>query len=253
MNKIIVFFTLLLLSINVHATDTKIIVRAKSKDAKFIGSSLGGAYIIIRNKVNNSVLAEGKTEGTPGNTDLIMKTNRERYELYSDESSAKFLATIDINEPTFVRIEVVSPYNHRQSQVHAATELWLIPGKHILGDGIIVEIPGFIVDVLSPRTHNFIQLSSIKDKPFKIQANVVMMCGCIITKGGVWNSEEMEVAAIVKRNGTILKTVRMQLTTPNLFEGELSITEKGDYEFSVYAYSEKTGNTGVDKVNFVVY
>lgn len=134
----------------VSATETKLMVRAKARDAKFIGSSLGGAYGIIRNKLNQQILAEGKTIGSTGNTDLIMKDPKMRGSSITDAQTAGFLAQIDINEPTHVSIEVVSPYNHRQAQAKVSTELWLIPGRDILGDGIILEIPGFIIDILNP-------------------------------------------------------------------------------------------------------
>ena len=71
--------------------------------------------------------------------------------------------------------------------------------KDILGDGIILEIPGYIIDILKPRTHQYIPLKTIKDKPFQFQANIVMMCGCVIDKGGVWDSEEIDVKGILKR------------------------------------------------------
>lgn len=75
--------------------------------------------------------------------------------------------------------------------------------KDILGDGIILEIPGYIIDILKPRTHQYIPLKTIKDKPFQFQANIVMMCGCVIDKGGVWDSEEIEVKGILKKTGSI--------------------------------------------------
>lgn len=253
MRKIIISIALLLIGYISNAIETKIIVRVKAKDGKFIGSSLGGAYIIIRNKTNQQIIAEGKTAGTTGDSEIVLKKNRQRHDPYADDGAAKFLASVDINEPVFITIEVVTPYNHKQSQVHAVSEMWLIPGKHIIGDGVIVEVSGYIIDILSPRTHNYIPLNSINDKPFKVQANIVLMCGCIITKGGYWNGDEMEVIAIVKKDGVELKRVSMQIISANLFEGFLDIKEKGDYEFTVYAYSQKTGNTGVDKVNFVIY
>jgi hypothetical protein len=37
------------------------------------------------------------------------------------------------------------------------------------------------------------------------------------------------------------------------FEGEDMINASGNYELTLYAYHEKTGNTGVNKVNYVVY
>jgi len=252
--KVLMFVTAFLFScICVSATETKIVIRAKARDAKFIGSSLGGAYVIIRSKTNQQILAEGKTTGSTGNTDLIMKTPKTRESSIVDGQTAGFLATIDIDEPTFVSIEVISPLNSKQAQAKASTELWLIPGKDILGDGIILEIPGFIIDILKPRTHQYLSLNSIKDKPFQFQANVVMMCGCVIDKGGVWNSDEIEVKGMLKKDGKYLKDVKMSFISTNLFEGDTQINVGGNYELTLYAYNKKTGNTGVDKVNYVIY
>lgn len=253
MKNHILLIAIILSSLTSFAQETKIVVRAKAKDAKFIGSSLGGAYIIIRNKANNKILAEGKTSGSTGNTDLIMKVPKERDSSITDDQTAKFLASIDIDEPTFISIEAISPFTNKQAQVRVSTELWLIPGKDILGDGIILEIPGFIIDVLAPRTHRYISLSSIKSKPLKVQANIVMMCGCTINKDGIWDSDKIEVKGILKKNGEHLKGIEMFLTETNLFEGNLLLDSAGNYELIVYAYNSKSGNTGVDKVNFVIY
>lgn len=239
--------------VTLFATDTQIIVRAKAKDAKFVGSSLGGAYVIIKNKLTGEILAQGKTEGSTGNTDLIMKQAKERYTQLADDNTAKFMATIDIDDPTFITVEVSSPLNDKQAQVQASTELWLIPGKHILGDGVVVEIPGFIVDILAPRTHQYISLEEVKGKPFSVQANIVMMCGCTISKNGLWDSEKMEVAGLVKLDGKSYTEVPLENVGTNLFEGSLEIEKAGQYEVTIYAFDERTGNTGVDKVNFVIY
>ncbi|MDE5436513.1 hypothetical protein KRE40_06450 [Elizabethkingia meningoseptica] len=237
----------------VFAIPTKIMIRAKARDAKFIGSSLGGAYVIVRNKVNQQILAEGKTTGGTGNTDLIMKTSKTRGTSIVDDQTAGFIANMDIYEPTFVSIEVISPFNNKQAQAKVSTELWVIPGKDIVGDGIIMEIPGYIIDILKPRTHQYLSLSTIKDKPFQFQANIVMMCGCVIEKGGVWNSDEIEVKGILKKDGKYYKDIKMSWVSTNMFEGEETINSPGNYELTLYAYHEKTGNTGVDKVNYVIY
>ena len=79
MNKIILLlFAGLFACAAAQATPTKVIVRVKAKDAKFIGNSVGGAYIIIRSKTTNEILVQGKTEGGTGNTRLIMNTPKER-------------------------------------------------------------------------------------------------------------------------------------------------------------------------------
>ncbi len=251
MKKFILLTLFLALSVNVSATETKLMVRAKAKDAKFIGSSIGGAYVIVRNAVNNEILAEGITTGSTGNTDLIMKTPMDRNTQLTDDKTAGFLAVVDIDEPTFVRVEVISPYNKKNAQVHASTELWLIPGKDILGDGVVVEIPGFVIDILTPNTHQYISKQSIGDG-LDIRANMVMMCGCPIEKGGIWDSTPMEVVAILKKDGTTVARIPLDNPSRNIFDGRMQVTETGYYEVTVYAYDSTTGNTGVDKVNYVV-
>jgi hypothetical protein len=253
MNKTLAALLIALTFWQAGATETEVIVRAKAKDAKFIGDSIGGAYVIIRDTANRNILAEGKTSGSTGNTDLIMNAPIQRGRAIADDSTAHYRASVDINEPVFVDIEVLSPFNHRQAQVRASTQIWLIPGRHILGEGIVLEIPGFIIDVLEPRTHRYLDLASLADKPLRLQANIVMMCGCTIDKGGVWDSEQIIVRGVLKRNGQPFSDVEMTLVETNLFEGDAAIRTAGNYELTISAYNPTSGNTGVDKVNFVVY
>ena len=252
MKKSILLLALFLLSINAFATETKLMVRAKAKDAKFVGSSIGGAHIIVRNTLNGEILAEGNTTGSTGNTNLIMKSAHERYTQLSDENTAGFLAVVDIEEPTLVRVEVLSPVHKKNARIQASTELWLIPGKDILGDGIILEIPGFVVDILKPNTHQYIALESIPQSGLPIEAHIVMMCGCPIEAEGIWDSNLMEVKAIVKKEGEIIGEVQLTNPTQNTFKGAMTVSEAGYYQITVYAYNPQTGNTGVDMVNYVI-
>ena len=248
----LLFIGLLFLSSSLLATNTKLIVRAKAKDAKFIGSSIGGAYVIVKNSLTHEILSQGVISGSTGNTKLIMKEPHLRGQSIADEGTAHFLAEIDIDEPTFVTIEVKSPLNQKQATAIVSTQLWLIPGKHILGEGIVLELPGFIIDVLAPRTHQFISLKSLNNNILKIQANMVMMCGCTISNDGLWDAKKIETIAILKKSGKTIIEIPLKSTAPNLFEGEVKIDQTGAYELIIYGYQQDTGNTGVDKVNFVI-
>lgn len=164
----------LLSTILLHATPTTVVVRALARDAKFIGSSIGGAQVIIRNVANGEILAEGKTSGSTGNTKALMSQAHTRYGSLADARSAKFETVIDIDEPTLINIEVSAPLAQRQAMVTATKQLWLIPGKDILGDGIIMEMHGFALDVLKPRTHEMLQLTG-KALSIPIEVNLVML------------------------------------------------------------------------------
>jgi hypothetical protein len=80
-----------------------------------------------------------------------------------------------------------------------------------------------------------------------------MMCGCTIDKGGIWDSDEIEVKGMLKKDGAFFKEINMSLTSVNLFDGNVMIQSPGQYELIVYAFNAKSGNTGVDKVNYVIY
>ena len=61
-----------------QAEPTEIVVRVLSRDAKFIGSSMGGAQVTLRDVKSGDVLAEGQTSGGTGDTGLLMKANQTR-------------------------------------------------------------------------------------------------------------------------------------------------------------------------------
>ncbi|MCM4159648.1 hypothetical protein FHG64_16655 [Antarcticibacterium flavum] len=230
------------------AQETTVMVRVHSKDAKFIGSSIGGAKVLVRNEATGELLAEGITRGSTGDTEKIMQEPRKRGERLSTGETAGFLARLDITEPVFVTIEAIAPVNKRQAAVRSSTQLWVIPGKNIEGDGVVLEVPGFVIDILSPQTHERIA----QGEDINIRANVVMMCGCPVTPGGIWNADDYEVTAIIKQEGGEPREVRLEpIQKPSTFEEKISL-EPGNYEITVYAFDPQTGNTGLDRTNIIV-
>lgn len=227
---------------------TTVVVRAKAKDAKFIGTSMDGALITIKEAGTNKILAEGKTEGGTGNTDKLVRQPHERYKPLSTPDAAKFETTLQLARPTFVTVTATAPMSQKQAQVTSSTQLWLIPGKDIAGDGIILEIPGFAVDILQPQVHEF-----DKRKSITITANTVMMCGCPISPGGLWDSNKMEFTAIIHKGDTVVaqKTMKYAGKT-STFQTDFMPESSGTYQITVYGYDARTGNTGLDKTTVVI-
>lgn len=133
-----------------EAVPTKLVIRAKSKDAKFVGTSMGGALITVKDSGTGKVLAEGLTSGSTGNTGKIMIEPKTRFGTISD-GAAKFETSIDISEPALITIEVDAPLVTKPRMIKSSTQMWLIPGKDITGEGIIIEIPGFSVVAGAPE------------------------------------------------------------------------------------------------------
>jgi hypothetical protein len=130
---------------------TKVIVRVVSKDAKVIGSGVGGAFVRIKNLESGEILAQGKQEGGTGDTDRIMAQPHKRGEpLYGTPDAAFYQAEILLDKPTQVEIFAEAPLAYPHAVQKGSKTITLAPGKHILGEGLIIELNGLIVNILSP-------------------------------------------------------------------------------------------------------
>jgi hypothetical protein len=245
------FATVLLTHVTLHAVPTTITVRVISKGAKFIGTSMGGAQITIRDNSTQELLASGTTQGSTGNTKKIMKTEANRNRSLSDDTSAKFTATIDLTKPTWIEVTAFGPLAQRQSANGVSATQWVMPGKHIDGgDAWLLELPGFVVDILSPPTHRKIEggVQSVL-----VQANITMMCGCPIVPGGLWDASGYEIKALVTKDGDPLETAPLSYAgKPSQYEAFIPVSGEGVYEVTVYAYDPSNGNTGIDKVTYIM-
>jgi hypothetical protein len=251
--SLIVFLGIILTNATAMAVPTQVTVMVRAKDAKFIGSSMSGALITIKNADTGELLAKGVTTGTTGDTEKTMNRPLQRGGALSDEKSARFHATIDISEPTLLEIRGYGPLAQRQSAGTVSVTQWVVPGKHINnGDGILLEMPGFVVDILAPPAHLQLSKGNLPRK-IELRANVIMMCGCPVTPGGVWDANRFEVGALVKKNGTPGGGFPLSYAgEPSQFVGSLEVREEGVYEVTVYAYDPSNGNTGVDTTTVVV-
>lgn len=234
-----------------QAEETRIDVRVISKGAKFIGTSMGGAEITIEDADTSQLLAQGKTAGSTGDTQKVMQQRLLHHEPVSTEDAAVFRATLILEEPRRIKVTARGPLAQPQATATAAVTQWVVPGKHITGgDALTLEMPGFVVDILSPPAH---QKFSKPSEPIQLDANVTMMCGCPIEPNGLWDANQFQVAAIVKRNGkTIDKFPLRYAGSTSQFTAELNVREAGAYEVTVYAYDPTNGNTGVDKTTIVL-
>lgn len=157
-----------------HAETTSITVMVKAKDSKFIGDSMGGAQITVKDINSGALLAQGITKGSTGNTGKIMGT-QQRGTPISDSSSAKYTAEINITKPMHVEISATGPLDYPSSMQTVTVTHWLIPGKHITaGDAIIIELPGFVVQTLTPLDKDVVVL---KDSAaiITIEAKLLML------------------------------------------------------------------------------
>ena len=232
------------------AESTTVTVRVLSKDAKFVGSGMGGALVTIRDLASGEVLASGLTEGGTGDTARIMQAPRERGQALSTEGAAAFSASLDIGGPTCVEISAEGPQGFPGSANKVSVTQWLLPGKHLDGgDGVLLELPGFVVARLAPQAGAAVKVGT--EVPVRVK--VVMMCGCPITPGGLWDADRLQVEASVRVGG--VQAMRMPLAfagQTSEFEAVVPADEPGQYSVTVTVYDPATSNTGLEQIDFSV-
>jgi len=234
----------LMLSTAALATETQIMIRAKAVDAKFIGSSVGGVKVVVEDAETNEILDTGWIQGGTGSTDTIIKNPITRGQMISNDKTAGFIANVDINSPRLLRFKLIAPYGYRQALQEATVTSWVIPGKDILGDGIILTMSGFIVDAWT---------RVLEGGKVEIYTKAALLCGCPIYPDGPWDPKNYEASAIIMKDGVNVTEIKLDFTGPiGLFSGNTTIKESGHFKAIVTLFDKDTGNVGVDRTLFEI-
>ncbi len=192
-------------------TATEITVRVQAHDAKFIGSGVGEMNVIVEDAGTGAVLASGRVSGGTGDTNRLMKAPIARGASLSDDKTAAYTARLMLERPVRVRIRAVGPLAQPDAVQEASVTTWVVPGRPIVGDGIVLRLPGLIVtsEAMLPANGRL-----------PIAADVELMCGCPITKDGLWDADDYEVHAQVSLSGGESADVALAFTgQTNRFSG----------------------------------
>ena len=216
--------------------DTDVVVRVRAHDAKFVGSHVGEMNVVIDDADTGAWLASGRITGGTGDTQRLMQTPATRNMALANAESAAYRATLKLERPTRIRIRATGPLAQPDAVQEVSVTTWVVPGRNIDGDGIVLTLPGLIVTPKPQRP---------TDGRLPLVADVTLMCGCPITKGGLWDSDDYEVRAWVAAGGESPAEVTLKFSgETNRFVGDLPAIRTGRYDVTVWAYDARTGNTG---------
>ena len=243
---------------------TQVDVRVIAKDGKYLGDDIGGALVTVRDAQTDELLARGTTSGGSGEQNL-MEVSVTRAEVLPVEGASVFTATLDLDKPRLVKVTAYGPLAAQQSANTVSLTQWVYPGKNITGGaqggGLLLEIPGLVVQILNPPTHF---LPKAAPPEVEIRANVTMMCGCPIgTDNPPWNPEQFDVMAVIKQGEYYSLELPLEFDgdspygVPSQFANKWAVpkNETGQaeiYEIIVSAFQQKTGNTGVDTATVII-
>lgn len=220
---------------------TRLLVRAVAHDAKVVGSGVGGARITVRDVATGEVLARGVQRGGTGDTGLIMRDPVERGEtIYDTPGAAGYTATLMLRRPTRVEVTAEGPLAAPPaSRERTSKTLWMLPGRHVEGQGIVLELHGFFVEILSPEA------GAATGNEVRVRARVRMMCGCPTEPGGLWDADRYELTARLLRDGRPVREVTLRFTgETSQYEATLSAPEAGSYRVEVLVSDTARANLG---------
>jgi hypothetical protein len=223
--------------------ETKIMIRAIARDAKVIGTHVGGAKITVRDVATGEVLAQGIQQGGTGDTDVIIKKPHTRgMAVFSAGDTSGYLAVLHLDKPTVVEVSAEGPLGNAQATQRSSKTLLLVPGEDILGEGILLEIHGFIVTALAPLPDAKVKTGS----PFEVRATVTMACGCPTEPDGLWDANKIRVVARLLRDGKVESEIPMTYAgVQNTFHVDVPATSSGPMELQVLAMDPGSANFGI--------
>ena len=225
--------------------ETKVMIRAIARDAKVIGTHVGGAKITVRDVASGEILAQGVQQGGTGDTNTIMKTPRTRgMAVYSTGDASGFLAVLHLEKPTVVEISAEGPLGNAQATQRSSKTLLLVPGEDVLGEGILLEIHGFIITPLAQLADAKVKVGS----PFEVRATVTMACGCPTEPGGLWDANKIRVVARLLRDGKVESEIPMTYAgVQNTFHTDVPVSAAGSMELQVLAMDPASANFGMTR------
>jgi hypothetical protein len=220
---------------------TRVVTHVITHDAKLIGTAVGGVRVTIRDVVTNRMLAEGRQLGGTGDTKRIMQDARGRTDtIYAGGDGARYEASFSLSVPTLVDITAEGPLDYPDQMVQATKRVLLLPGQEIGGDGVVLELHGYVIDLMGPDTTRALSASS----PIAVRARVRMICSCPTQPGGMWEVNSV-VARLVRDSAVVAETKLTYAGEQSIYSGELGKVDAGSYRLEVIAASPSSVTNGV--------
>jgi len=222
---------------------TRVMVRVVSHDGTIIGSMVGGARVTVRDARTGTLLARGVQEGEAGDAQrLVIEPRARGQRLFDTDGAAGFLAELDLTRPTQVRIEAEGPLGTPQASQRISRTMLLVPGYDVLGEGVILELYGFAVELLEPSG----DWHDVPGSEIAVRARVTMLCGCPTEPSGIWDSSKYTIEARIVREETILVTTNLTYAgETSIYEGRLTVPAEDGLRLQILAIDPSTANFGM--------
>jgi hypothetical protein len=220
---------------------TQLIVHVATHDAKLIGSAVGGVRITVRDVNDDRVLATGLHEGATGDTKRLMETPRARGErLFTTSDGARFQTTIPLSAATLIEVSAEGPLGYPDQMARTSKRLVLAPGRHLTGDGLVLEMHGYIIDLMTPDSSLLVSANARAT----VRARVRMLCSCPTGPDALWKVNDVRARLI--RDGLVVHDVLLPYAgVASEYAAELPAVAAGQYTLEIIAASPDIATFGV--------
>ncbi len=119
--------------------------------------------------------------------------------------------------------------------------IWLVPGRHVLGEGLVIVLNGFAIRLESPLPDG----TSPAGAPIGVKVHVEMLCGCPLAPGGMWDSDRIEILArLLSGDEVAAETPLTYLGERSKFGGAVVAPRAGVFELEILAIDAERANFG---------
>lgn len=233
---------------------TTVLVRVVAHGAMVLGRDVGGARVTITDIASGRVLATGLQQGDAGDQNQIMRTPHMMEEpIYSSRPSAAFTTTVELQKPTLVEISAEGPLAYPASLQKTSKTIVLIPGQNLTGDGIVLHLSGYLVQIEQPRFRGPL----IAKDDVKLRASIRTLSGSLVRPHGDWDSRKIRIYGEVLIGDRVIERLQMFYDDGSrAFEAPFFVPPSKDVPdgitLRVIATDLSTGNSGMDQANYPV-
>jgi len=162
--------------------------------------------------------------------------------VFATDGAAGFLAELALSAPTVVEIVGEGPLGTEHAIQRTSKTMLVVPGRDVLGEGVILELMGFTVTLESPTAGTSIAPGT----DVSATARVTMLCGCPTQPGGLWDADRMEITLRAVRDGHVLNEWPMAYAgETSTYEAVFRVDEPGEVMLQVIASEPATANFGM--------
>ncbi len=233
---------------------THIVVRVVAHGALVLGREVGGARVTITDVETGLILATGIQQGEAGDQNQIMRTPHLMQDpIYTTLPSAAFRTTLDLDRPTLVEVSAMGPLAYPSAMQQASKTVMLIPGQDLQGDGIIIDLSGYLVQITGPQPGEPL----IAKDDVKLIASIRTLSGTPVRPHGDWDSRQIVIYGEVLIGEKIVERLQLFYTgEKSLFAAPFFVPTKKDapdgVTLRVVAADGTRGNFGVGKESYPV-